>query len=347
MAMATAPSLVLCMKIHDMDKNELLSCLGPYGGYDLPVFVQRKKQLAFVQFPSMEAARHCLDSVKKGDLITAQGLAVTAEYSSRTEVTPEGAQDRGLKRPREQRDPMSLKKSNVLTNGAGVNMAGNAGGFEAPSPVLCIKADLEEAELVRFVNNLSPRLPRPCDCLCMHQKNMAFVQYTDIRQATMILNHFKQNDYRSPSGHAISAAFSKRQSIERQEGKTYNNEESHANQRPEAPPSKVVMATFRPRSKEHVRLTVEDVHFHFSRFGLVNKMITFGKKEKTDVQALVQYDNLQFATCCREKMNNTICGNFRVFVRYSDNEELEIQNNNDRSRDFTNPWLGEEEQVHA
>eukprot|EP00397_Hematodinium_sp_SG-2012_P047447 GEMP01053979.1.p1 GENE.GEMP01053979.1~~GEMP01053979.1.p1 ORF type:complete len:354 (+),score=93.67 GEMP01053979.1:105-1166(+) len=345
--MATPPSLVLCMKIHDMDENELLNALHPYGGLDLPIFVQRKKQLAFVQFPSLDAARHCLNFVKNGELVTQQGKAVCAEFSSRKEVTVEGNVDRqqGTKRPRDSH-PMvhdsTLKKSNTLHNGSGLQMGGGGGGGnEEASPVLCVKADLEEAELLRFVNNLSPRLPRPVDILWMHQKNMAFVQYTDVRQSTMILNHFKQNDYRSPSGHAISAAYSKRQSIERTDRKP-QGDESQANARPEAPPSKVIMATLRPHSKEHVRLTVEDVLYPFMRFGIVNKIVTFGKKDKSDVQVLVQYENQQFAQLARERMNNTIIGNFRAYVRFSDNEELEIQNNNDRSRDFTNPWLGEE-----
>lgn len=332
--MAVAQSHVLCMKIHDMDINDLLGALSQYGGHSLPVFHQRKKQLAFVQFPSVDAACHCHDSINNGELLTSTGKPVTAEYSSRQEVSPDGPQDRGLKRPRDSLNgPMSLKKFNR----PGLQVQNGVTGYEEPSPVLCIKADLEETELRRFVNNLSARLPRPVDILWMHLKNMAFVQYAEIRQATMVLNHFRQNDYRSPSGHAISAAYSKRQTIERVE-RQFKSEEP---QRPEAPPSKVIMATLRPHSREHVRLTVEDVLYPFMRYGIVSKIVTFGKKEKSDVQVLVQYDNLQCATLAREKMNNTTVGNFRAFLRFSENEELEIQNNNDRSRDFTNPWLGE------
>eukprot|EP00397_Hematodinium_sp_SG-2012_P045384 GEMP01050954.1.p1 GENE.GEMP01050954.1~~GEMP01050954.1.p1 ORF type:complete len:380 (+),score=87.80 GEMP01050954.1:64-1203(+) len=372
---ATPPSCVLCIKTHDMQENELRENLAPFADYrDVPIFIQAKKLLAFVQFPSLDQATQCLEFLNGGSLVTAQDKTVTAEYSNRQEVTVRGASDNrqqsgslgslkpittGMnKRPRDDfhttsAPPFVAKRPNLMSR----TTNGPINGNEPPSPVLCVKSDLSENELINLLQSLGGHegFSSPVDIMSIAGKTMSFVQYQDVRQSSAALKHMNENQYQTPSGLVMAATFSKRHSIQRD----VNREQQHQPQqqhvgfvtgdapgpkgpkKPEAPPSKVVIVTLRPVRQQQFQLTLDNILLPFSRFGMVQKIILFSKKDTTDLQALVQYDNLQFAQLARERMDNQIVDSFRVMVRFSERPELNIEHNGERMRDYSNPWLSE------
>merc|ERR1712167_389262 len=111
----------------------------------------------------------------------------------------------------------------------------------------------------------------------------------------------------------MTAVFSKRKKIER-------NEQARMN----AP------GNLNPQ----VNVTAENMLLPFSRYGVVHKVIVWSKQDKTDVQALVQYAEPKYAQYALEEMDGTHIGEFKVMLKYSEKQEIEVNANNERCRDF-------------
>jgi len=355
------PSPVLCIKTFGMEPAELLDHLYPFAAEngDMPLFPVNDKQLAFVQFPSMKESTECMAYINSGSIIAYNGKALTAEYSSRQQVSmpTNGTYNTMMQRPM------------MMMQYMGGNMGGKGGGMgmmkrplttpimnvtpkrvniefdpSAVSPVICLKTDLSEDELFVWLEQVSTeqQLPPPIDVFVLAAKKMAFVQYSDTHQSAQALEHINSQQYETPSGLEMSAAYSRRQVIQREVSETGEQIEPRV-KKPEAEPSPVLIVNLRPITKvSNFSISTEDLLAPFSHMGLVAKIIIFSKRDTSDVQtlqALVQYTELRFAQLARERMDNQVLGPFGCMVRYSERPELTVESNSERTRDYQNPWL--------
>jgi len=425
MGTQTPPSCVLAIKIHDLPEPQLRQHLAQFQNFDdnYNMFIQTKKQLAFVQFPNLELSQQCLDFINAGNITAPSNRAVTAQFSTRQEVTKRD--DQPMMMHQNTNGPImtnggmiNTMSGNNMGSGQGTNflhsgvkraldgnMMGNASAvvglpfgngakrpnnngmtsnqfvtmpssFSQPqpvqqgcvtntaSPVLCIKGDLAEEEMLVFLQELAQNndLPLPIDLMRVNGKNMCFVQYSTILDAKSVLNHFSKNEYQTASNTVMLAAFSKRRTIERT-AKSGQSIINHAGDmgtsttpsvaKKEADPSKVLIISLKPHGGQHYSLTAENILVPFSRYGMVQKVVVFTKKDKGSevlgmdremLQALVQYSTIEYAQLARERMDGQDVGEFRLMVRYSERAEIDVQRNCEKMRDFSNPWLDDGEQ---
>ncbi|KAI3757482.1 hypothetical protein L6452_05020 [Arctium lappa] len=90
-------------------------------------------------------------------------------------------------------------------------------------------------------------------------------------------------------------------------------------------------------------ITVEVLHQVFSPHGYVEKVVTFQKS--AGFQALIQFQSRQSAVSARNSLQgrNIYDGCCQLDIQFSNLEELQVNYNNERSRDFTNPSLPSEQ----
>lgn len=81
----------------------------------------------------------------------------------------------------------------------------------------------------------------------------------------------------------------------------------------------------------------------FSPHGFVEKIVTFQKS--AGFQALIQYQSRQSAVAARNSLQgrNIYDGCCQLDIQFSNLDELQVNYNNERSRDFTNPSLPSEQ----
>ncbi|KAG7025149.1 Polypyrimidine tract-binding protein-like 3 [Cucurbita argyrosperma subsp. argyrosperma] len=89
-------------------------------------------------------------------------------------------------------------------------------------------------------------------------------------------------------------------------------------------------------------ITVEVLHQVFFPHGFVEKIVTFQKS--AGFQALIQYQTRQCAISARTALQgrNIYDGCCQLDIQFSNLDELQVNYNNERSRDFTNPSLPSE-----
>ncbi|KAK4280185.1 hypothetical protein QN277_011840 [Acacia crassicarpa] len=90
-------------------------------------------------------------------------------------------------------------------------------------------------------------------------------------------------------------------------------------------------------------ITVDVLHQVFSPHGIVEKVVTFQKS--AGFQALIQFQSRQSAVIARSGLQgrNIYDGCCQLDIQFSNLDELQVNYNNDRSRDFTNPNLPSEQ----
>ncbi|KAF4351213.1 hypothetical protein F8388_000389 [Cannabis sativa] len=90
-------------------------------------------------------------------------------------------------------------------------------------------------------------------------------------------------------------------------------------------------------------ITVEVLHQVFFPHGFVEKIVTFQKS--AGFQALIQYQSRQSAVAARTTLQgrNIYDGCCQLDIQFSNLDELQVNYNNERSRDFTNPNLPSEQ----
>ncbi|RHN51083.1 putative nucleotide-binding alpha-beta plait domain-containing protein [Medicago truncatula] len=90
-------------------------------------------------------------------------------------------------------------------------------------------------------------------------------------------------------------------------------------------------------------MTVDVLQQVFSRHGCVEKIVTFQKS--AGFQALIQYETRQGAVTARGALQgrNVYDGCCQLDIQFSNLDELQVNYNNDWSRDFTNPNLPTEQ----
>jgi len=347
------PSAVLCIKTHDMKESDVQLMLQPFSmGCPLPLFIQSSKGLCFAQLPSVDLAMQVLSALTTDETRTPSGKLITAEYSTRTEVVSNNS---GPKRPLEatmvHAPNMSSKRPfmGAFSKPAPLHPVTTTPKADAaPSPVLCIRSELAELELLQFLSGVGTA---PVDSLELRNKGMIFVQFPTVEESTKVKQYLDMNPYATDNSR-VNAQFSTRQCIEKKEGAngpdTPGRMPGHrtstmdpVTERPEEVPSKVVLIRLRS-SVPAAPINVDNLLLTFSRCGVVEKVIVSSKKDAqpgAHFQALMQFSTADYASLAKERFNASQLGTYKITIHFSDRDELDVTVNNERMRDFTNPWL--------
>ncbi|KAF8026634.1 hypothetical protein BT93_F3199 [Corymbia citriodora subsp. variegata] len=164
----------------------------------------------------------------------------------------------------------------------------------------------------------------------LRAKNQALLQMQDIPSAINALQ-FYANVQPSIRGRNVYVQFSSHQELTTVD----QNSQGRGDE-----PNRILLVTI-----HHMLypITVEVLHQVFSPYGFVEKIVTFQKS--AGFQALIQYQSRQFSISARTSLQgrNIYDGCCQLDIQFSNLDELQVNYNNERSRDFTNPNLPSEQ----
>ncbi|KAK6938257.1 RNA recognition motif domain, partial [Dillenia turbinata] len=167
----------------------------------------------------------------------------------------------------------------------------------------------------------------------LRAKNQALLQMQDIASAINALQ-FYANVQPSIRGRNVYVQFSSHQEL------TSMDQAGHARGDEGTKPNRILLVTIHQMLYP---ITVEVLHQVFSPHGFVEKIVTFQKS--AGFQALIQYQSHQSALIARSSLQgrNIYDGCCQLDIQFSNLDELQVNYNNERSRDFTNPSLPSEQ----
>ncbi|KAJ9146107.1 hypothetical protein P3X46_028417 [Hevea brasiliensis] len=164
----------------------------------------------------------------------------------------------------------------------------------------------------------------------LRAKNQALLQMQDVPSAINALQ-FYTNVQPTIRGRNVYVQFSSHQELTTMD----QNSQGRGDE-----PNRILLVTI-----HHMLypITVEVLHQVFSPHGFVEKIVTFQKS--AGFQALIQYQLRQSAVAARTSLQgrNIYDGCCQLDIQFSNLDELQVNYNNDRSRDFTNPNLPSEQ----
>jgi polypyrimidine tract-binding protein 2 len=164
----------------------------------------------------------------------------------------------------------------------------------------------------------------------LRAKNQALLQMQDVPSAVNALQ-FYTNVQPSIRGRNVYIQFSSHQELTTVE----QNSQGRGDE-----PNRILLVTI-----HHMLypITVEVLHQVFSPHGFVEKIVTFQKS--AGFQALIQFQSRQSAVAARNSLQgrNIYDGCCQLDIQFSNLDELQVNYNNERSRDFTNPSLPSEQ----
>ncbi|CAL0320503.1 unnamed protein product [Lupinus luteus] len=159
----------------------------------------------------------------------------------------------------------------------------------------------------------------------LRAKNQALIQMQDVATAVSALQ-FYENVQPNIRGRNVYVQFSSHQELAPLDQNQGRGDE----------PNRILLVTI-----HHVLypMTVDVLHRVFSPHGSVEKIVTFQKS--AGCQALIQYQSRQSAVTAKSALQgrNVYDGCCQLDIQFSNLDELQVNYNNDRSRDFTNPNL--------
>ncbi|KAH0914347.1 hypothetical protein HID58_028793 [Brassica napus] len=164
----------------------------------------------------------------------------------------------------------------------------------------------------------------------LRAKNQALLQMQDVSSAITALQFFT-NVQPTIRGRNVYIQFSSHQELTTAEQNIHGREDE---------PNRILLVTV-----HHMLypITVDVLHQVFSPYGFVEKIVTFQKS--AGFQALIQYQAQPCAASARTSLQgrNIYDGCCQLDIQFSNLEELQVNYNNDRSRDYTNPNLPSEQ----
>ncbi|KAL3572683.1 hypothetical protein D5086_026587 [Populus alba] len=164
----------------------------------------------------------------------------------------------------------------------------------------------------------------------LRAKNQALLQMQDVPSAINALQLYT-NIQPTIRGRNVYVQFSSHQELTTMDQNTQGRGDE---------PNRILLVTI-----HHMLypITVEVLHQVFSPHGFVEKIVTFQKS--AGFQALIQYQSRQLAVQARTSLQgrNIYDGCCQLDIQFSNLDELQVNYNNDRSRDFTNPNLPSEQ----
>ncbi|XP_010246265.1 PREDICTED: polypyrimidine tract-binding protein homolog 3-like [Nelumbo nucifera] len=168
----------------------------------------------------------------------------------------------------------------------------------------------------------------------LRAKNQALLQMHDVASAVNALQYYT-NIQPSVRGRNVYIQFSSHQELTTMDQNAQGRKTDQDTQ-----PNRILLVTI-----HHMLypITVEVLHQVFSPHGFVEKIVTFQKS--AGFQALVQYQSRQNAVSARSALQgrNIYDGCCQLDIQFSNLSELQVNYNNERSRDFTNPSLPSEQ----
>ncbi|XP_057423828.1 polypyrimidine tract-binding protein homolog 3-like [Lotus japonicus] len=163
----------------------------------------------------------------------------------------------------------------------------------------------------------------------LRAKNQALLQMDDVSSAVTAIQ-FYANMQPSIRGRNVYVQFSSHQELT-----TVDQSQGRGDE-----PNRILLVTI-----HHMLypMTVDVLYQVFSPHGSVEKIVTFQKS--AGFQALIQYQSRQSAVTARSALQgrNIYDGCCQLDIQFSNLDELQVNYNNDRSRDFTNPNLPTEQ----
>lgn len=166
----------------------------------------------------------------------------------------------------------------------------------------------------------------------LRTKNQALMQMQDVASAINLMDYYI-NVQPSVRGRNVYMQFSSHQELttDQTQGRKSDTD---------GQPNRILLVSI-----HHViyPITVDVLQQVFSPYGFVEKVVTFQKS--AGFQALVQYETRQNASAAMGALHgrNIYDGCCQLDIQYSNLTELQVNCNNDRSRDFTNPNLPTEQ----
>ncbi|KAJ6920273.1 polypyrimidine tract-binding protein [Populus alba x Populus x berolinensis] len=168
----------------------------------------------------------------------------------------------------------------------------------------------------------------------LRAKNQALLQMQDVPSAINALQYYTDVQP-TIRGRNVYVQFSSHQELTTMDQNTQGRGEE---------PNRILLITI-----HHMQypITVDVLHQVFSPHGFVEKMVTFQKS--AGFQALIQYQSRQSAVQARTSLQgrNIYDGCCQLDIQFSNLDELQVNYNNDSSRDFTNPNLPSEQKARS
>ncbi|XP_039117106.1 polypyrimidine tract-binding protein homolog 3-like [Dioscorea cayenensis subsp. rotundata] len=168
----------------------------------------------------------------------------------------------------------------------------------------------------------------------LRAKNQALLQMYDVSSAVTALQYYG-NMQPNIRGRNVYMQFSSHQELTTTEQSSQGRKGDQDSQ-----PNRILLVTI-----HHLLypITVEVLHQVFSPHGFVEKIVTFQKS--AGAQALIQYQSRQSAVQARNTLQgrNIYDGCCQLDIQFSNLNELQVNYNNERSRDFLNPSLPSEQ----
>ncbi|XP_078440988.1 polypyrimidine tract-binding protein homolog 3-like isoform X1 [Wolffia australiana] len=171
----------------------------------------------------------------------------------------------------------------------------------------------------------------------LRAKNQALLQMHDVTSAATALQYYT-NLQPNIRGRNVYMQFSSHQEL------TTMDQNQQGGKEQDSQPNRILLVTI-----HHMLypITVEVLHQVFSPHGFVEKIVTFQKS--AGFQALIQYQARHSAVQARDTLQgrNIYDGCCQLDIQFSNLTELQVNYNNERSRDFTNPTLPSENKSRA
>ncbi|THU62824.1 hypothetical protein C4D60_Mb01t09190 [Musa balbisiana] len=168
----------------------------------------------------------------------------------------------------------------------------------------------------------------------LRAKNQALLQMHDLSSSINVLQYYT-NVQPSVRGRNVYIQFSSHQELTTADQNSQGRKGDQDSQ-----PNRILLVTI-----HHMLypITVEVLHQVFSPYGFVEKIVTFQKS--AGFQSLIQYQTRQSAMQARSSLQgrNIYDGCCQLDIQFSNLSELQVNYNNERSRDFTNPSLPTEQ----
>ena len=247
----------------------------------------------------------------------------------------------------------------VVANNINNNNQNNNGNHTpaAPSRVVHIRNIPNEANESDLIN-LSMPFGKVSNIMLLKGKNQAFVEFVDLASAQCVVSYWVMNAvHNQPTvrGRHVFCQFSNHQQLKQNANHTNHvgHDGGHMNGGMQSnghmSPANKNNGSAQAGETSVVRVVVDsliypvtlDTFFQlFSRYGKVNKIVTFTKNNS--LQALVQFDSPFSAQTAKTSLDGQAIfgGNSNILrVDYSKLANLNVKYNNDKSRDYTNPLL--------
>ncbi|KAL0927091.1 hypothetical protein M5K25_001248 [Dendrobium thyrsiflorum] len=189
--------------------------------------------------------------------------------------------------------------------------------------------EISEADLLQLLQPFG----EVTKIVMLRAKNQSLLQMCDVPSAISAMQYYT-NVQPSVRGRNVYMQFSSHQEL------TTVDQGSQGRKDQDSEPNRVLLVTI-----HHMLypITVDVLHQVFSPHGFVEKIVTFQKS--AGFQALIQYQSRSAAVMARNTLHgrNIYDGCCQLDIQYSNLSELQVNYNNERSRDFTNPSLPSEQ----